>query len=157
MLLYRISSLFLAFWVSSGLERQMIRRAWLFPLLKRVTRLAEAMINRLLDLLWCLLHPRRFGRHCWPLIAAIVKFSIVHEGCDLPHASPSQPTILLPRFQSDAYDERLDARLAEAFLARLLPLIASLGQRPHPLIEGLIRLLRRMPYSLEQIPGFVAH
>lgn len=156
-LLYLVSHLFLAFWVPNGLKRQMIQRAWLFQLLKGLTRLVVGVIDRLLDLLWCLLHPRRFGRHRWPLIAAIVKFSIVREGACVPEPSPSAPTILLRCFQADASGERLDARLAEQFLADQLPLVASLGQRPHPLIEALIRLLTRMPYTPEQIADFVAH
>jgi hypothetical protein len=156
-LLYLVSHLFLAFWVPNGLKRQMIQRAWLFQLLKRVTRLMVSVIDRLLDLLWCLLHPRRFGRHRWPLIAAIVKFSIVREGVYVPEPSASEPTILLRCFQADANGERLDARLAEQFLADQLPMVSALGQRPHPLIEALIRLLTRMPYTPEQIPDFVAH
>ena len=156
-LLYLVSHLFLAFWLPNPVKSQMIRHRWLFQALKQLTRLLVMVINRLLDLLWCLRHPRRLGRHRWPLIAAIVKFSIHRPGRYEPGPAPGRDAVLLRCFEADHQGVRADALLAERFMGRLLPVVASLGRRPHPWIEALIRLLTRMPYSPEQIPGFVAH
>ena len=154
---YLVSHLFLAFWVPNGLKQKMIRNPWVFLRLKRITRLVVLFFDRLLDLLWCLHHPNQLGHHRWNLITAIVKFSIVRDGTYESDPSLSEPGILLRCFEPGVNGERLDSQLAETFLSRQLPTVASFGERPNRWIVLLIRILTRMPYRKQQVPGYVDH
>jgi hypothetical protein len=154
---YLISHLFLAFWVPNGLKQKMIRNPWVFLRIKRITRLVVLFIDRLLDLLWCLHHPNQLGHHRWNLITAIVKFSIVRDGTYESDPSLSEPGIRLRCFEPGANGVRLDSQLAETFLSRQLPTVASFGERPNRWIVLLIRILTRMPYRKQQVPGYVDH
>jgi hypothetical protein len=164
-LLYLISHLFLAFWVPNFLKSWMIRNEGVFQFLKRVSRGLVVALNFLDDLLWSIFHPSKMGKHQWNLIAAIVKFNISKEGYYEPENS-SQETqhnlqkydkIILRCFDSQSLENDPDFRIAAAAITEQIPLMDSLGIKPHPFFQFLVRLLTRMPYKSEQVDNYIKH
>ena len=164
-LLYLVSHLFLAFWVPNGLKFWMIRNPRLFQCLKQVSRGLVGVLNCLDDLLWSIFHPTEMGKHKWNLISAIVKFNIAREGYYKPSsdcqifAKKKQKLyeIILRCFEEQSLENDPDFRVAEAALAEQIPLMDSLGTKPHPVFQFLIRLLTRMPYKTEQVYNYINH
>lgn len=164
-LLYLISHLFLAFWVPNLLKSWMIRNSQVFQLLKRVSRALVVILNFLDDLLWSIFHPTKMGKHEWNLIAAIVKFNITQEGYYEVSSNQQNFTknqeklskIVLRCFDSQPLENDPDFKIADAALTKQIPLLDSLGAKPHPFFQFLMRLLTRMPYKTEQVDNYIKH
>ncbi|ELS05020.1 choline dehydrogenase-like flavoprotein [Xenococcus sp. PCC 7305] len=164
-LLYLISHLFLAFWVPNWLKFWMIRKPGVFNCLKRVSRTLVRILNALDDILWSIVNPFKMGKHQWNLISAIVKFNIAREGYYEPQpvclVNENKKTklyqIVLRCFEDKSRKNDPDFRVAETAIAKQIPLMESLGEKPHPIFQFLIRLLTRMPYKVEQIPNYINH
>ena len=163
--LYFLSHLFLAFWVPNGLKSWMIRNQRIFECLKLVSRSLITALNFLDDILWSIFHPSKIGKHKWNLISAVVKFNIAREGYYEPadnhkiFAKKKQKIykIILRCFDDKSLENDPDFRIAKAVLAKQIPLLDSLGAKPHPVFQFLIRLLTRMPYNAEQVHDYVNH
>ena len=164
-LLYLVSHLFLAFWVPNGLKFWMIRNHRLFQYLKQVSRGLVAALNFLDDILWSIFHPSKMGKHRWNLISAIVKFNIAREGYYKPASNhkilakkkQNMYEIILRCFDTKSLGNDPDFRVAEAAIAKQIPLMDSLGTKPHPVFQFLIRLLTRMPYNTRQVHNYINH
>lgn len=164
-LLYLISHLFLAFWVPNGIKRWMIQSPTVFRFLKQISRLLVSLFNAIDDLLWSLVHPGQMGKHEWNLISAIVKFSIARDGyytsttnhllSTQTHSSSYE--IILRCFEARKPDQDRDFKVAQTAIADQLPLMDALGSKPHPIFQGLIRLLTRMPYQADQVENYIRH
>ena len=164
-LLYLVSHLFLAFWVPNELKFWMIRTPRLFQCLKQVSRGLVSALNSLDDILWSIFHPLKMGKHKWNLISAIVKFNIAREGFYKPSSDSKTPAkeeqklyeIILRCFEKESLENDPDFRVAEAAITEQIPLMDSLGTKPHPVFQFLIRLLTRMPYKLGQVDDYIKH
>ncbi|PZD70288.1 Oxygen-dependent choline dehydrogenase [Acaryochloris thomasi RCC1774] len=164
-LIYLISHLFLAFWVPNWLKVLMIGNPRVFQQLKDVSRWLIARLNGLDDLLWSLRHPTQMGQHQWNLISAIVKFNIVREGFYQPSDGKTDPPsdksklyeVILRCFQASPLQDDPDYRIARTALINQIPLVESLGAKPHPFFQFLIRLFTRMPYSKLQVDDYIQH
>ena len=164
-LLYLVSHLFLAFWVPNWLKFWMIRNPRLFQCLKQVSRGLVSVFNSLDDLLWSIFHPSKMGQHQWNLISAIVKFNIAREGLYKPQSDtktpakeePKQYEIILRCFEKESLEQDPDFRVAKTAITRQIPLMDSLGAKPHPFFQFLIRLLTRMPYKTQQVEDYIKH
>ncbi len=164
-LLYLVSHLFLAFWIPNGIKRWMIQSPGLFNCLKGVSRFLVSILNHLDDFLWSIVHPDQIGKHEWNLISAIVKFNIAREGYYIPaadrqrFAQPDQSSyeIILRCFEEKAQGKDLDFTVAETAISEQLSLMESLGDKPHPIFQFLIRLLTRMPYQKDQVEPYIRH
>lgn len=165
-LIYLISHLFLAFWVPNFLKAWMIRSPRIFQALKLLSRWLIAILNGLDDLLWSILHPGKMGEHRWNLISAIVKFNITRDGYYQPSSVREHDTsvsqnklyeVILRCFQERPLEKDSDYRTARKALVDQIPLMESLGAKPHPLFQWLIRALTRMPYSVTQVDEYIRH
>ncbi|WP_019503827.1 GMC oxidoreductase [Pleurocapsa sp. PCC 7319] len=164
-LLYLVSHLFLAFWVPNWLKFWMIRNPRLFQCLKQVSRGLVSVFNSLDDLLWSIFHPSKMGKHQWNLISAIVKFNIAREGFYKPQSDTKTPAkeepkryeIILRCFEKASLEQDPDFRVAKTAITRQIPLMDSLGAKPHPFFQFLIRLLTRMPYKTQQVEDYIKH
>ena len=164
-LLYLISHLFLAFWVPNWLKFWMIRKPKIFDCLKSVSRTLVRILNSLDDILWSIFHPWKMGKHRWNLISAIVKFNIAREGYYEPRPDwkvddkkqPKLYQIILRCFEGQSLKNDPDFRVAKAAIAEQIPLMESLGEKPHPFFRFLIRLLTKMPYKSEQVDNYINH
>jgi hypothetical protein len=164
-LLYLLSHLFLAFWVPNSLKFWMIRKPQFFQFLKQVSRILVTAFNLLDTLLWSLSHPTKMGNHKWHLISAIVKFNISLEGYYEPARDQENFTdnkqhlysIILRCFNERSPEKDPDFQIAATAISQQIPLMDSLGIKPHPIFQFLIRLLTRMPYNVDQIEDYIKH
>jgi hypothetical protein len=164
-LLYLLSHLFLAFWVPNSLKFWMIRKPLFFQFLKQVRRILVTAFNLLDTMLWSLSHPTKMGTHKWHLISAIVKFNISLEGYYEPAIDQDNFTdnkqhlynIILRCFNERSLEKDPDFQIAAAAISQQIPLMDSLGSKPHPIFQFLIRLLTRMPYNIDQVQDYIKH
>jgi GMC oxidoreductase len=164
-LLYLISHLFLAFWVPNKLKFWMIRNPQFFQFIKRVSRGLVATLNFLDALLWSIFHPAQMGKHEWNLISAVVKFNITREGYYEPDSNYQDSSknkqklyrIILRCFDEQSLENDPDFKIAAAAITKQIPLMDSLGTKPHPIFQFLIRLFTRMPYDTEQVYNYIKH
>ena len=164
-LIYLLSHVFLAFWIPNWLKYWMIRSPKLFRWLKRVSRGLVRGLNYLDDILWSIFHPLKMGRHQWNLISAIAKFNIAREGYYKPSSDGEIFTnqkqkpyeIILRCFEERSLKDDPDFKVAKAAITKQIPLMDSLGTKPHPVFQFLIRLLTQMPYNTAQVDNYINH
>lgn len=164
-LLYLVSHLFLAFWIPNGVKRWMIRSPELFKRLKQASRFLVSILNRLDDVLWSIINPAEMGKHEWNLISSIVKFNIAREGYYTPSADrqlftqsdQSSYEIILRCFEESDQGKDRDFTIAQTAISTQLSLMESLGAKPHPIFQFLIRLFTRMPYKKDQVEPYIRH
>lgn len=165
LLLYLVSHLFLAFWVPNSLKFWMIRNPRIFQWLKQASRGLVVAFNRLDDILWSIFHPLEMGKHRWNLISAIVKFNVLREGYYKPCSDCERVAetkqklyqVILRCFDDKSLDNDPDFKIARAAIIEQIPLMDSLGTKPHPVFQFLIRLLTRMPYKTSQVDSYIKH
>jgi hypothetical protein len=138
-LLYLTSHLFLAF-LPNVLKSALLNQPILFTITKSIVRTLVSALNLLITLL---------TKDRYEFITAIVKFNPAINGA---YDDNNSKQITLRWFESEQ-----DKVIAKKVISDNLAFLEKLGSKPHPAIQWIYHTLTKIPFTQEQIDGYVEH
>lgn len=153
-LVFLVSHLFLALLLPNAIKRRVIKKPWLFSLTKNGIRILLQVVTFFLNGVrvvwnWMTGKPRRQELE---LVTAILKFKPSSDGCYAEDGSQ----ITLDFFAEDLQTGlNPDAAIAKKVIKEHMDFLNALGEQPHWLVKGLLRLLTRIPYHPNQVDKYV--
>lgn len=153
-LVFLVSHLFLALLLPNSIKRRVIKKPWLFALTKNGVRILLQIATFLINgvrIVWNWLtgKPRRQELE---LVTAILKFKPRTAGFYTKNGSQ----ITLDFFAQDPHTGfNQDKEVAKTAIKTHMDFLNALGDQPQWLVKSLLRLLTRIPYTADQVDGYV--
>ncbi|NJM67443.1 MAG: choline dehydrogenase [Acaryochloris sp. RU_4_1] len=153
-LLFLVSHLFLALLLPNSIKRLVVKNPWLFYFTKNAVRILIQVITFLINgvrIAWNWLTGKPSQQEL-ELVTAILKFKPSSAG----YYTEDGSRIILNFFDQDPQTHfNQDKTIATTVIKNHMDFLNALGDQPHWLVKGLVRLLTQIPYSQDQVESYV--